>query len=302
MEATGVAQVGVVGIESVGHAAKPAQAVEAVDESRDALVFDPLELFGGGPVLGKVSDLGINEFLGLLQLVSRSDRDHHSKRSAEFTAALIGRNILSHPLPDHQVLVQAARFTASQDVGNQREFGIVLGKLGHGVPEPVRAVEFNPVSEGEVDGVGQGLAADAWRNRLHAAGNSAEVFGGQVEGFVEVAGQAQAGVARDVEAFEERFDVISAGGFHFLHDPNGHPTIRMLGRVHGLGEDAPNLSVGAIGIILAVLVFDHIFLNAQGVVGEGGQKMPHPIRLHGHGHFEVCRGEVDEVVGPITGS
>ena len=77
--------------------------------------------------MGKVSDLGINEFLGLLQLLSRSDRDHHSKRSAEFTAALIGRNILSHPLPDHQVLVQAAGFTASQNVGNQREFGIILG-------------------------------------------------------------------------------------------------------------------------------------------------------------------------------
>ena len=59
------------------------------------------------------------------------------------------------------------------------------------------------------------------------------------------------------------------------------------------------MSVRPIGVVLAVLVLDDVLLNPELGVVERSQQICHPIRLHGDGAFDVGRGKVDEIVGPV---
>ena len=137
-----------------------------------------------------------------------------------------------------------------------------------------------------------------------AAGDVAKVAVGQLEGLIRVdlADDGQAGVGRDVESFEEGLDIIAAGGFDIFHDANGEPAIRVGGWVEGLGHESRDLAVGAIGVILAVLVLDDIFLDAELGVVERREQVPHAVGLHGQGELQVGDGQVDVVIGSIGGS
>ena len=61
----GVAEVDVVGVEPVGHAAEPADVVQGVDEARQPAVADPRQLVVGHARRGDRPDLGIDQAAGV---------------------------------------------------------------------------------------------------------------------------------------------------------------------------------------------------------------------------------------------
>lgn len=96
-------------------------------------------------------------------------------------------------------------------------------------------------------------------------------------------------------------NILHACPLDVLHQSNCRPAIGVLRGVKGFGEQGRNSSVGAIGIVLAVLVLDDVFLNPELGVGQGTHQVGHTVGFDCDGRFEMGRGEVDVVVRTIRG-
>ncbi len=147
----------------------------------------------------------------------------------------------------------------------QAERSVVVVEVGDRMPVHVQAIQLDAVLEDDVAAAARLLRGNPGRERLGPSGDRSEIALDRAHGLVEVdlADQRQAGVGGHIEAVEERRDIIQRGRLEVLHHADRQPVVRMLGRIHRLGNQRPDHAVGAIGVVLAVLVLDHLLLDPQ---------------------------------------
>ncbi len=73
----------------------------------------------------------------------------------------------------------------------------------------------------------------------------------------------------------------------------------MLGRIEGLGDQAPDHAIGAVGVILTVLVLHNAFLDDELLLVERAEEVGHPIRFHGDGELGMGGRQVNEIVRAV---
>jgi hypothetical protein len=136
---------------------------------------------------------------------------------------------------------------------------------------------------------------------LAPPGIGPEIAFGQGEGGVrvDVPDDGEAGVARDVVPLEERRALVARGRLQVLHHPDRRPAIGVIGGEEGLGQEPPDPAVGAVLVVLAILILDHVLLDPELLLGERGEEVGHPVRLHRQDQLQVGGGEVGVVVGPV---
>ena len=170
------------------------------------------------------------------------------------------------------------------------------------MPVHVQPIQLHPVLQDDVAAATQLLSGNPGAKRLGPSGDRSEIAFDPSHGLVEVdlSDHRQAGVGGHIEPVKESRDIIQRSRLEILHDTDGEPVVRVLGRIHRLGNERPNHAIGAVGVVLAVFVLDHSLLDLQLRLVDGGQKVGQPIRLHRQDGFQMRCGNVHEVVGAIA--
>ncbi len=146
-----VAEVGVVGVEAVGHPAEAADVVQRVDEAREPAVLDPFE-FG---LVDPCSAIAASS----ARMIARAAGERgpgaegrvDPERAGQLATRLVGADVLRQARLDDELAEQPARLAAAEDVAEQRQRGVVGAELRGGVPGQVQPVELDPVADRDGD-------------------------------------------------------------------------------------------------------------------------------------------------------
>jgi hypothetical protein len=193
-----------------------------------------------------------------------------------------GADLLRYLLVVEHRLVEARRLARAEYRRERVERGLVLRVGRDGVPRDVYARELDAVFQlFAYLSVERGQRDLRAHNRL-ALRDGAEILLDHLSRLygVEVAGDDEARVVRDVVVSEEALHVVERRGRQIFHRADGRPVVRVALRVHRLVYLVGRLPVRLVVYALALLVLHHVALVVELRLRHCFQEALHATGLH----------------------
>src|SRR5438094_19882 len=238
----------VVAVQAVGNAAKSAKRFESFDNPRFKHISRALEFFFRWPIRAERFQFRVDSLLQIFGLHAGTCRGLHLKLGAQHQRLLIRGDVKRNLFFINQLLVEAARFSASQDGCCEIRLGITGLENRRREPCFMDPRELHVVLNhgAALGGDWRSLRGDSWR--VFAALERAEILFYKFFGVfgLEVSDDREACIVRSIVELEKVPDIFELCGLNVLVGTDDIVIVRMSFRKELVEQSLLHISVGLI--------------------------------------------------------